>query len=217
MAKAATILTKTDGAISFAVDAVDPCQDRVPTELWGKTLTQSTDGRAFASSHAESCPMVPIPGHALATAIHLAFSQHWPLCLSPDVIWITIAQGLAHHIVNHTETLRPIFVGHPGKMCLSAYQGATVHWPTVVKQWCDGIEEQVGSEIADLFVCNFTTTTSITKTVSQVVMMDAFQEYFEYVLRSICGIPTVTLEGTAADWRDILRRVRLFQAFDCPW
>eukprot|EP01052_Picozoa_sp_SAG31_P041062 SAG31_NODE_6120_length_2160_cov_4.003396_1_plen_50_part_10 len=33
----------------------------------------------------------------LAKSVHAAFYGHHPLVLSPDVIWLTIAQGLANH------------------------------------------------------------------------------------------------------------------------
>ncbi|WP_272427393.1 DUF4419 domain-containing protein [Polyangium jinanense] len=35
------------------------------------------------------------PTHALLGAVHLAFAQHRPLVLSPDAVWLTIAQGVA--------------------------------------------------------------------------------------------------------------------------
>jgi len=36
--------------------------------------------------------------HGLFSAVHLAFSQHRPLVLSPDMIWIAILQGFAQHV-----------------------------------------------------------------------------------------------------------------------
>jgi hypothetical protein len=48
-------------------------------------------------------------------------------------------------------------------------------------------------------VCDFSTTGPVERVVSQVVLMDALRKYFTYVIRTICGIPTVTLEGTPAD------------------
>ena len=49
-------------------------------------------------------------------ATHFAFSQHRPLVLSPDMIWVTILQGLAQHVKNHAEKLRSQFVGHQGEL-----------------------------------------------------------------------------------------------------
>lgn len=41
--------------------------------------------------------------------------MHYPLVLDPDVIWLTIAQGLANHINVNAEKLRRRFVAHDGK------------------------------------------------------------------------------------------------------
>lgn len=47
-------------------------------------------------------------------AVHAAFFDHHPLILSPDIIWLTIAQGLAHHVDQNAEELRDQFVRHGG-------------------------------------------------------------------------------------------------------
>ena len=36
-------------------------------------------------------------------AVALAFAQHRPLVLSPDAVWLTIAQGVAQHVRLHAE------------------------------------------------------------------------------------------------------------------
>src|SRR4051812_17765611 len=33
--------------------------------------------------------------HPVVAAVHMAFSDHRPLCLSPDILWLMIAQGVA--------------------------------------------------------------------------------------------------------------------------
>lgn len=53
--------------------------------------------------------------HALLSAFKIAFYEHMPLRLSPDVIWITLARGFALHINLHAEELRHRFVSHHGK------------------------------------------------------------------------------------------------------
>src|SRR5262245_16015617 len=53
--------------------------------------------------------------HPVLFALHRAFTQHRPLCLSPDMIWLLLCQGVANHVNVHAERLRPRFVRHPGK------------------------------------------------------------------------------------------------------
>merc|ERR1712093_56841 len=71
--------------------------------------------------------MSPAPGGTVAVftkqnlfakAVHAAFFDHHPLVLSPDIIWLTIAQGLANHVDQNAKTLRHKFVSHQGKMNL---------------------------------------------------------------------------------------------------
>ena len=47
------------------------------------------------------------PPETLLAAVFLAYSQHRPLVLTPDAVWLTIAQGVAHHKVVHADRLRP--------------------------------------------------------------------------------------------------------------
>ena len=42
----------------------------------------------------------------LLAAVFTAFSQHRPLTLTPDAVWLTIAQGVAQHMTIHGERLR---------------------------------------------------------------------------------------------------------------
>ncbi len=153
-------------------------------------------------------------------AVHLAFSQHRPLVLTPDAVWLTLAQGFAQHINNHAEALRSRFVGHKGKIELrvdAQLLTTAEDWSAVVHQWSANISEHVGLGLYELMICNFSTTTPVVKTASEVAMMDAFQRYFEYEVRFICGIPTVTLKGTVTDWVEIRRRVDVIEGYHLEW
>src|SRR5262249_40929519 len=41
--------------------------------------------------------------HPVIAALHRAFSDHRPVSLSPDMIWLLIAQAVANHINAHAE------------------------------------------------------------------------------------------------------------------
>jgi hypothetical protein len=43
------------------------------------------------------------------------------------------------------------------------------------------------------------------------------QSYFEYRFMSMCGIPTVTLEGTVEDWERIRERVARLARYELTW
>src|SRR5262249_9381561 len=56
--------------------------------------------------------------HPLLGALHFAFAEHRPLFLSPDIIWLTLTQGLANHININAERLRRQFVQHDGQLTI---------------------------------------------------------------------------------------------------
>ena len=56
-----------------------------------------------------------VRAHPVIAALHRAFTQHHPLCLSPDMVWLLLCQGVAHHINLHAESLRARLVQHQGK------------------------------------------------------------------------------------------------------
>src|SRR5262249_44382943 len=70
---------------------------------------------------------------------------------------------------------------------------------------------------AGRFVCDFSTTGPVERTVSEVALLDVLQPYFSYNVACICGIPSVTLEGTPADWQKLCAKVDLLTPFGLDW
>ena len=147
----------------------------------------------------------------------MAFARHYPLCLTPDAIWTTIAQGFGLHIRLNAERLRGEFVEHSGRKELVAARvgaPATVSdWAALVDNWCVQIRAHVGASRAGFFQNTFSTSGPVERTASDIVMMDAFERYFSYTMFCICGIPRITLRGTVGDWRDIRRRIELMAGY----
>jgi hypothetical protein len=151
--------------------------------------------------------------HPVVAAVHRAFMDHRPLCLSPDMIWLMIIQGVAHHINAHAEELRPRFVSNQGKITIEVRRDDFVKgspenpWSEVFNEFSMQIHDHVGEKI-QLFVPTFSTTGPVEKAAAEVVLLDAMQSYFEYVLHTLCGIPSITLDGTHNDWKAIAQRMQ---------
>ncbi len=176
----------------------------------------------MAFSHDPAYSTIPnYDFHPLVYSVQTAFSEHRPLVLTPDSIWITLAQGFAQHINNHAETLSSHFVRYQCRetMNIEIFQFPTQpnQWNDAVQNWALLIRDRVGADLYRLLECNFSTTTQITKTVSQIVMMDAFKKYFNYMMVMICGIPVITLEGTVEDWENIRDRVQSMTQYGLEW
>jgi Domain of unknown function (DUF4419) len=139
--------------------------------------------------------------HPLVQAIHLAFSQHRPLVLSPDSIWLTIVQGFSHHVHENAEELRERIVRHQGKKRLQVVTESLNpgRWPELISQLSAQLRENSDPVLHETLVCEFSTTTPNIKTAYQIALMDTYQRYFSYGMMCVCGIPKVTLLGNSED------------------
>src|SRR5215470_9457209 len=114
---------------TFRVDEVKDATDRLATRPLGEQYPC-----ALAIGGDPSTPVIDHGDtHALLGAVGIAFAQHRPLVLSPDAVWLTIAQGVAQHVRLHAETLRHRLVRHDGKKRLTVTCGGAM--PTDRESW----------------------------------------------------------------------------------
>ena len=161
--------------------------------------------------------------NSLVGAVQVAYSKHYPLVLSPDIIWQCVAQGFAIHVNKNAEKLRHMFVAHEGKEKIVVRVDDFVKgspdndWGRALGKFSDAIREHVGDEIHSLLTPEFSTTGPVERAAAQVVLMNTFKEYFEYICTTICGIPSVTLEGTVDDWKKLREKTLSLSRFDFQW
>jgi Domain of unknown function (DUF4419) len=156
----------------------------------------------------------------LVAAVHLAFSRHLPLTLSPDAIWLTLVQGFSHHVTENAEALRGRLVRHQGRMKLAEEikEMSLEHVRAAVSGFSRQIREATDPVLHETLVCDFSTTTPDVRTASEVALMDSYSRYFEYeIIRCVCGIPRIRLEGSAEDWQRIRERIEVFETFGLGW
>src|SRR4051812_10908577 len=101
---------------TFAVHEVTPATQSLPTCKTHEGLHRLLGSKVEACCDYTADCIQEITFHPLLAAAHFAFSQHRPLVLSPDMIWVAIVQGFARHVNEHAERLRDRFVGHSGKL-----------------------------------------------------------------------------------------------------
>jgi hypothetical protein len=155
--------------------------------------------------------------HALLSAFRIAFYDHMPLGLSPDAIWIRLVRGFALHVNEHAEQLRRRFVSHSGKEKLVVERpdflpGKDNPWPEAFETFSDQLDERTGG-LTSLVRVDFSTTSPVERAVSHLMAMETFRSYFEYEMRCGCGIPTITLTGTVADWRRLREKAQRFAVY----
>jgi len=209
--------------ITFAVDPVETGRRLLPTEK-AHASVETLLGTRIEACDNYRLDVVKQPGfHSLVAAAHLAYQHHFPLLLSPDAIWLTLAQGLANHINNNAEELRSHFVTHQGKVKITVRRDDFVKgspenpWTEVWPEFSAEIRKVIGPEAHSLILSDFSTTGATEKAASEVVLMDCVQSYFSYEVMTLCGIPQITLEGTVEDWEKIHHRVERLAQYDLKW
>jgi hypothetical protein len=160
--------------------------------------------------------------HPFIAAAGAAFASHYPLTLSPDDVWLCLAQGFALHLNQHAEALRDRVVKHAGKAKITVRRDEFVKgspdndWPGCFAEFSRAIAAHTG-KLRDLVVADFSTTGPVERAASDIVLMSATRSYFDYELTTLCGIPSITLLGTEEDYRSIRRRVAAFAEFELGW
>ena len=149
--------------------------------------------------------------NSLVAMCHLAFAEHRPMALTPDLLWHYIVKGISIHIHKYSEELRKKFVSHEGKMELIVTRDKldldADDWSSVFKEFRIHIEATLSEEgKAIISEKKFSTTTEVIDDVSCIALMDAMSKYFEYGFMCVCGIPSITLLGKREDWIELKNR-----------
>ncbi|MFP2910298.1 DUF4419 domain-containing protein [Pyxidicoccus sp. 3LFB2] len=202
---------------TFEVDDVKPAWTPVLTEPLGSLVKD-----ALWMAPAPRTEVVNPRGvHPLLVAVHQAFAEHRPLVLSPDVVWLTIAHGVAQHIRLNAKALRSRLVRHEGRQTLKVQVTELPRdaegFGGLLSSFRAQLREALGPGLPRLLSCDFSTSTDIERMAGDVVLMDSMSPYFDYEMQCVCGIPRVTLLGTPEDWQAIRRRIDVIAELDLAW
>ncbi|MFO0950590.1 MAG: DUF4419 domain-containing protein [Isosphaeraceae bacterium] len=102
-------ITKHQG-VTFHVHPVEPATNPLPEQRTHEELAWTLGGGLESCSDYHGLIISKVGYQPLLAAVYTAFSEHRPLVLTPDSVWLTVAQGVAHHMAVHGERLRPGFV-----------------------------------------------------------------------------------------------------------
>jgi len=218
--------TKPGTSRTFAVADVGPTDYKLSQVAYEDALASrvlADGGHLEAYSRDTSTLVKEYTHNAFIEAAMHAYGYHRPLVLSPDAVWLQIAQGFAQHVGLHAEELRSKFVAHTGQHKLLVERDDFIRgfagndWEGAIGEFSDQIRDHVGKDRHRLMVPTFSTTGFVERAAFEVTLMDAMQHYFEYEIQIICGIPEITLEGTVDDWQAIRERAAAFDEFGMDW
>lgn len=164
-------------------------------------------------SSKETDSLVLSPGNGLIDAIHLAYEKHHSLVLSPDAIWLAISQAISIHVNQNFDQLHSVLLMNQEKRTLSVRNDSLDKYPelwgSVAGQLALETKKWTKKQYYDRLVPHFTTTTQERTIAFQINLLEIFNQGFEYVAETGCGIPTIILTGTKQDWQWIAKQISL--------
>ena len=164
-------------------------------------------------------------GTPVLDGFYIAHSNHYPIRINPDHIWLLIVQAFSNHVNANAESLRHYFVNFEGKKQL------IVNYPLnrieeVSKKDLESFSEQIneqmkkylGEEIVNILTPDYTTTDYDSTIVCKISIMGAFKKYFKYEMHLCgCGIPYIILEGTSEDYEKIISKAKKLAQYNFGW
>merc|ERR1719171_2536741 len=178
-------------------------------------LLSSPDTKPYPTiiqSSADASTIAHTAQWGLVSAVVEAYNRHHELVLRPDDVWQAILTQFSFYVNANAEALRDKFVDFEGKKTLVIMMGGTLFSANfgefanrmVDEQICPNLKDK---DVTDWLLPGFSTTQSSDRVAASVTIMSTLQSYFEYVCCLMCGIPEVTLEGTAEDWAQLRAKI----------
>lgn len=150
-----------------------------------------------------------VGGHGFVSAIITAWSEHLPLVLKPEHIWLLILQGIRAHVDSDPEGARDRFVDFQGKKTLTIHRneflkGSQMNdWGGAIDEFGDLLKKHVKPAPQKVFGKRFSTTTRSEELCGHLTAMAMCKHFFDFRCMTMCGFPTVTLLGTLDDWKEL--------------
>ncbi|KAM9988589.1 hypothetical protein ACTFIZ_003722 [Dictyostelium cf. discoideum] len=151
-----------------------------------------------------------------------AYNYHHHLEIRPDNIWMAIISQFSLYLNKYNKELQDKFIDfqieNNEKKELKLYTDYPILDAPFDKLVMDMVE-QIGNNIKDpsikdWIIADFSTTTPNDKIAYGSVLMSITQKYFYYSMRSRCGLPKVTLNGSVEDWINLKERVIRLKEFN---
>ena len=161
-----------------------------------------------------------ITTNMLLSGADLCFQGHLPLGLRPEVLWQTVLGQIAIEVKQNPETYRHLFTTSPNTETIQIRHdglrmGNPWGWDQAIGMFREPLSERVPGDLVDLAMPDGISTCGDPENLACLVtFMDAASPYYEYVVRTRCGIPQVALFGTTDDWINLQDRItRLSRLF----
>lgn len=229
VAQECQIMDSKQGSITFVVDENLPKPKfdlRTSSNATGMTNIllsafgiEKNIGNVLACSYENEKIYLSIE-NALFHSCYLAYADHRPLVLSPDAIWLNICQTFAEYDRDYSKKMRPTMMkkGETMDIEVEASFPNQPDWNSILNILCDEVDKRIKSNIAQIISADFSTTGLNECLATTTTLMKAEKpEYHKTLVTLCCGIPYITLQGTPADWKKIVRKTALLKKYGMGW
>ena len=162
--------------------------------------------------------------HQFLGSLNEAFDKHLGFVLAPQQLFLLILQQVSVHVNENAEVLRDEFVKHAGKARIEIEVPLEPEWAEIIKKFQAEITDRIVQSVADLSsLKEFSCSSETEQIAGKVCLMDICQQYFQYEMLTLCGIPSFVLEGTVEDWSLLRARAeslisqKTLPDFACEW
>lgn len=219
------ILSKLNAQVKIVCDDVKLASRPLPEVSYVKAIENRIGGKFEACEFKlRTKSFVETDLHPFVASLYIAYADHLRISISPDMIWLLICQGFSTHVTINSERLRTKFVAFDDKKKLivdtnpisKEFKKGSINspWPLAFPVMADSISKYIKSDIHNLYVQSFSTTTAVEKAAYEVALLNVMTGYFEYEYATACGIPEINIEGKKEDWQKIKKNIKRFKGYE---
>lgn len=212
-------LEQSRNQMVFAVDDVERAKELRKEFPFKEVFEDRISKEIYQVSEPDTTvDLIPARMNGFVQCVYDAYAQHRPLSISPDDVWLLIAQGFSIHANEHMEVLEEkLFVADKPDTLVVRNDSLGKSGARGWQQLLAGLSEKVGSYtqpgVYETMVPSFSTTSLTDKTVYEVALLETASKVFTYAGESGCGIPSIRLEGTTEDWEAVLSGFQKLKAY----
>lgn len=161
---------------------------------------------------------VPVYMNGFVQGVQYAYAEHRPLVISPDMVWLLIAQGFSIHINEKYDSLKSmVFTSDKPRDIIvrndSLITGKAAEWEKTIASFSDSVKKYTRNDVYNAVIQKFSTTTPEITTAYNVTLLESVKKGFNFLAESGCGIPEITLTGTQADWDALPEKTEALRKF----
>lgn len=154
-----------------------------------------------------------------AKMIYVSYNQHNELEFGPDHVWACIMSSFSTYVNENAEIVRDSIVSFQNKKDLILMiKGSDID---NFKLQANGFNRLISANVKDpelvsILVPKFSTSTESSQFAFGILCMSTVKKYFTYKCQLMCGLPKVTMNGNAGDYRLMIENLKKLLKYDNP-